>query len=45
MTPFEEGYKAALDGKRQDANPYDADKCPKSCTRWDEGWKRKRFGR
>lgn len=38
MTAFELGYKAFLDGKGQDDNPYDADTCPVSRKRWNAGW-------
>lgn len=39
MTVFEEGYKAFLDGKSEDHNPYDFDEAPYSFKRWRDGWR------
>ena len=38
MTAFEQGYYAALHGKKQEDNPHDEDKSPWSRKRWLEGW-------
>ncbi len=40
MTPFEQGYKAFLDGEKKDNNPFNADACPYSNKRWECGWGR-----
>lgn len=40
MTPFEQGYKAFLDGVPKDANPFDEEVSPKSRVKWDAGWNR-----
>lgn len=49
MTPFEQGYKAFLEGKPSDANPFEKESSPYSRKRWDCGWTRaqadKRAGR
>ena len=45
MTPFEQGYKAFLEGAAKDANPFDAEKCPRSIGRWIDGWTRARRDR
>lgn len=44
MTPFEQGYKAFLDGKPKDSNPFD-DKSPWSANKWIDGWTRARSDR
>jgi len=44
MTPFEQGYKAFLDGKPKDGNPFD-DKSPWSANKWIDGWTRARRDR
>lgn len=38
MTPFEQGYKAFLDGVGQKENPFDGETCPNSRKRWEDGW-------
>ena len=38
MTPFEQGYKAFLEGWTKEMNPFDGDTCPYSRKRWDCGW-------
>ena len=38
MTPFEQGYKAFLDGVPKDGNPFDGETCPHSRVKWDKGW-------
>lgn len=38
MTPFEQGYKAFLDGVPKDKNPFDGEKSPNSMKRWEDGW-------
>lgn len=54
MTPFELGYKAYLEGKKEDANPFgkETDKygnsdnrTPWSEKKWTEGWKKARSDR
>ena len=38
MTPFEQGYKAFLEGVTAKENPFDDKTCPYSRKRWDCGW-------
>lgn len=38
MTPFEQGYKAFLEGMPIETNPFDGETCPYSRKRWDCGW-------
>ena len=45
MTPFEQGYKAFLDGKQKEENEFDAEKCPNSHGRWIDGWTQARRDR
>ena len=49
MTPFELGYKAYLEGKKEDANPFGKEtdmygnsdnRTPWSEKKWAEGWKK-----
>ena len=42
MTQFEQGYDAFLKGVGAKENPYDGDKCPHSCKRWNDGWAKAR---
>lgn len=44
MTPFEQGYKAFLDGKPKGANNF-GDELPWSKRKWDEGWTKARRDR
>jgi ribosome modulation factor len=39
MTPFEQGYKAFLEGKPKDDNKF-TDKEPWSREKWSQGWAR-----
>jgi ribosome modulation factor len=45
MTPFEQGYKAFLDGEKKDNNPFNGDTCQRSNVRWIDGWTRARRDR
>lgn len=38
MTPFEQGYRAFLNGLKRDENPFDKEHAPHSLKRWAEGW-------
>jgi ribosome modulation factor len=42
MTPFEQGYKALMEGKDEYDNPFDKDTCPCSHKKWIEGWSKSR---
>lgn len=37
MTPFEQGYKALMEGKDEYDNPFDKDTCPYSHKHWLRG--------
>ena len=45
MTPFEQGYKAFLEGAAKDDCPPDEETCPKSRVKWVAGWTRAQANR